>query len=124
MYTVQVHVGFAVFHCGCVEYVSSSDSKVPLIVGLVVGLGGALVLAIIGVIVYCCCCYKKRHGKTIEDSQQLDSNPSGVDKMGKSKGRENVEETSVDDERRYMRQLPPGDYSSRIDSSVMPETVA
>ena len=47
---LQVSIGYANYQCSCLRYISSSN-KTPLIVGLVVGLVGAFLLALIVVII-------------------------------------------------------------------------
>lgn len=51
---LQVTIGFAQYNCSCLSY-PSTESNTPLIIGLVVGLGGLclLIIIVVAVVVKC-----------------------------------------------------------------------
>jgi heme/copper-type cytochrome/quinol oxidase subunit 2 len=59
----QVFIGFAQYHCTCLKY-HNGTSVVGLIIGLAVGIGGAVVIVIVtGIVVWCCVVCRRRNRK-------------------------------------------------------------
>lgn len=69
-------VGNAVYQCSCLTYYTASTTNVPLIVGLVVGLGGALIITLVVLIILCCVMHRReREYKVISEySRNLPNN--------------------------------------------------
>lgn len=114
---VQVTIGFAKYHCNCLQYYSSSHSDPSVIVGLVVGQGCALLIAvIIVVIIYVRRCRGHAHPAVKSSSRHVKSGKF-VSKQQSTRKPDrathvDLPEASLEPSRQYAVHLPDSEYSS------------